>query len=294
MVRPKRWQAIFEPGHRAQLRQAGNSLLIICGPALFWSCASRFATTLAVTITSHQGVSGIVMLRGMAQMDLKRRLKAHRMLSLTVSFLALAGWGTFAYSAGSSARAQHQLREEVVQLKAAQDRLLAARTQQQEAWGDLSQLQAKLASARQEIAALAQRREQAKAQVASAQQDLTALVKRLDDKRARVSEARKVRVTEPSSRSSPGQTKSKTWRAAELVDICAREPSSRRLWNPVVLRPLPGPLAMLWIAGTSFAGVVVSSALLYLLFWEWKGTVKLIGFCRDDARGEAGRADSAA
>ena len=26
------------------------------------------------------------------------------------------------------------------------------------------------------------------------------------------------------------------------------------------------PLAMLWIAGTSFAGVVVSSALLYLLY----------------------------
>ena len=150
------------------------------------------------------------MLRGMAQMDLKRRLKAHRMLSLTVSFLALAGWGTFAYSAGSSARAQHQLREEVAQLKAAQDQLLAERTQQQEAWGDLSQLQAKLASAREEIAALAQRREQAKAQVASAQQDLTALVKRLDDKRARVSEARKVRVTEPASKSSPGQAKSKT------------------------------------------------------------------------------------
>ena len=143
-------------------------------------------------------------------MDLKRRLKAHRMLSLTVSFLALVGWGTFAYSAASSARAQHQLREEVAQLKAAQDQLLAERSQQQEAWGDLSQLQAKLASAREEIAALAQRREQAKAQVASAQQDLTALVKRLDDKRARVSEARKVRVTEPSSRSSPGQTNSKT------------------------------------------------------------------------------------
>ena len=35
MVRPKRWQAIFEPGHRAQLRQAGNSLLTIWGPALF-------------------------------------------------------------------------------------------------------------------------------------------------------------------------------------------------------------------------------------------------------------------
>jgi peptidoglycan hydrolase CwlO-like protein len=150
------------------------------------------------------------MLRGMAQMDLKRRLKAHRMLSLTVGFLALVGWGMFAYSVGSSARAQHQLRAEGAQLKAAQDRLLAERTQQQEAWGDLSQLQAKLASARQEIAALAQRREQAKAQMAAVQQDLTALVKRLDDKQARASETRKVRVTEPASKSSPGQAKSKT------------------------------------------------------------------------------------
>jgi peptidoglycan hydrolase CwlO-like protein len=150
------------------------------------------------------------MLPGMVRMDLNRRLNANRALSATMSFLALMGWGAFAYSAGSSASAARDLRAELAQSKAAQDRLLAERTQQQEAWGDLSQLQAKLASTRQEIAALAQRREQAKAPMAAVQQDLTALVKRLDDKQARASEARKVRVTEPSSRSSPGQTKSKT------------------------------------------------------------------------------------
>jgi hypothetical protein len=33
------------------------------------------------------------MLRGMAQMDLRRRLNANRALSATMSFLALIGWG---------------------------------------------------------------------------------------------------------------------------------------------------------------------------------------------------------
>jgi chromosome segregation ATPase len=144
------------------------------------------------------------------RMSMARRLKAHRALSLTLCFLTLGGWAAFAYAAGSSAGVQRQLRGEVAQLKAAQDQLLAERTQQQEAWGDLSQLRAKLASAREEIAILAQRREQAKAQVATAQQELTVLVRRLDDKQAGVSETHKVRVTEPSSKSALGQTKSKT------------------------------------------------------------------------------------
>ena len=47
---------------------------------------------------------------GMVRMDLTRRLNAHRTLSLTVSFLALVGWGAFAYSAGSSASAERDLR----------------------------------------------------------------------------------------------------------------------------------------------------------------------------------------
>ena len=47
---------------------------------------------------------------GMVRMDLTRRLNAHRTLNLTVSFLALVGWGAFAYSAGSSASAERDLR----------------------------------------------------------------------------------------------------------------------------------------------------------------------------------------
>src|SRR3954454_15028391 len=58
---------------------------------------------------------------GMARMDLTRRLDAHRVLSLTVSFLALVGWGAFAYSVGSSASAERDLRAELAQSKAAQD-----------------------------------------------------------------------------------------------------------------------------------------------------------------------------
>jgi len=51
-------------------------------------------------------------------MSVTRRLNAHRALSLTLSFLALAGCGTFAYSAGSSENAQRQLPQELAQLNA--------------------------------------------------------------------------------------------------------------------------------------------------------------------------------
>src|SRR5215208_4722758 len=116
-----------------------------------------------------------MMLQGMARMDLTRRLNAHRTLSLTVSFLALVGWGAFAYSAGSSASAERQLRAELAQSTAAQDQLLAERNQQQAAVGDLTQIQAKLASAREDLDILAHEREQATAQVAAVRQDLVVL-----------------------------------------------------------------------------------------------------------------------
>ena len=54
----------------------------------------------------------------MNMMSVTRRLNAHRALSLTLSFLALAGCGTFAYSAGSSENAQRQLPQELAQLNA--------------------------------------------------------------------------------------------------------------------------------------------------------------------------------
>ena len=110
-------------------------------------------------------------------MHMARRLNAYRVLSLVLCSLALVGWGAVA-----------DLRAELAQLKASQDQLLAERTQQQEAVGDLIQLQAKLVSAREELAALADRREQAAAQVAAVQQDRTELTKWLEGRRAKGSQ----------------------------------------------------------------------------------------------------------
>ena len=118
-----------------------------------------------------------MLLRGMVRMHMARRLNAYRVLSLALCSLVLVGWGAFA-----------DLRAELAQLKASQDQLLAERTQQQEAVGDLSQLQAKLVSLREELAALAHRREQAAAQVAVAQQDRTELTKWLEGRRAKGSQ----------------------------------------------------------------------------------------------------------
>src|SRR5215218_10677081 len=140
------------------------------------------------------------MLRGMAQMDLKQRLKANRALSVTMSFLALVGWGGFAYSAGSSSIATRDLRAELAQSTAAQDQLRAERDQHQAAVGDLTEIQAKLVSARGELETLAQKREQATSQVAAARQDLVVLTKRRDEKQVKVSEKGSVRGAKPSSK----------------------------------------------------------------------------------------------
>ena len=120
-----------------------------------------------------------MLLRGMVRMDMARRLNAYRVLSLALCSLALVGWGAFA-----------DLRAELAQLKASQDQLLAERTQQQEAVGDLIQLQAKLVAAREELAALAHRREQAAAQVAAVQQDRTELTKLLEGMRTKAPQQR--------------------------------------------------------------------------------------------------------
>ena len=145
---------------------------------------------------------------GMARMDLTQRLKAHRVLSLTVSFLALIGWGAFAYSAGSSASAERHLRAELAQSVAAQDQLRAERDQQQASVGDLAQIQASLASARGELETLAQKRERATAQVAAVQQELMVLTKGRDEKQAKVSEKGSVRGAKPSSK--PAQLAART------------------------------------------------------------------------------------
>src|SRR4051812_32935244 len=78
-----------------------------------------------------------------------KRLNLYRNLSLAMTFLALVGWGT-AYFADASSAVQLQLRDEVTQLKAAQDQLTAER----------DQAQAQLAAAQHEVAGLTERIEE--------------------------------------------------------------------------------------------------------------------------------------
>ena len=94
------------------------------------------------------------MWEAMVRMDMSRRLKMHRTLSVLLCSLALGGWGACAYAVGSSAGTQRDLRAELARLRASQDQLLAER-QHRAAVGDLAQLQAQIASARAELAALA-------------------------------------------------------------------------------------------------------------------------------------------
>ena len=150
------------------------------------------------------------MLRRIVRMDMARRLKANRALSITMSFLALLGWGAFAYSAGSAASTTRDLRAELAQVKASQDQLVAEHKQQQEAVGDLAQVQAKLASARSDLGALARKREQATAQVDTAQHELASLTKRLENRRAKLSETRRARVAEQVSKSDRGAAPAKS------------------------------------------------------------------------------------
>src|SRR4051794_6989287 len=167
------------------------------------------------------------MLRGMVRMDMERWLNANRTLSVTMSFLALIGWGAFAYSAGTSARAERQLRDELAQSKAAQDRLMTEQGQHQAAVGELAQVQTKLASARGELESPAQKREQAKAQGAAARQELTTLAKRLEDRRAKVSEKGTVRGAKPSSEPARVAAQGKGEKASETSGAQGAKPPSK-------------------------------------------------------------------
>ena len=114
----------------------------------------------------------------MSEAGSTRQVNLYRNLALALSFLALVGWGT-AYFARASAAVQHQLREEVAQLKASQDQLLAER-------------------------------DEAKAQVAAAQQEPTGLQKRLEEAQ-KASVTGSVPAPTPSSKPArpPAKAKSK-------------------------------------------------------------------------------------
>src|SRR4051794_8611619 len=138
----------------------------------------------------------VVMWEAMVRMDMARRLKAHRALSLGLCSLALVGWGACAYAVGSSAGTQRDLRAELAHLRASQDQLLAEKTQHQAAVGDLAQLQAQIASARAELQALAKQREHANTQAAG-HQDRAGLTKVLE---GQTKGSKKERVAKPASK----------------------------------------------------------------------------------------------
>ena len=108
-----------------------------------------------------------------------RQLSLYRNLGLAMTFLALMGWGT-AYFARASAAVQQHLREEVVQLKATQDQLLAER-------------------------------DQARAQLAAAQQEVMVLTKLLEESQDKASVTGSVPAPTPASKPArtPAKTKSK-------------------------------------------------------------------------------------
>ena len=108
-----------------------------------------------------------------------RQLNLYRNLGLAMTFLALMGWGT-AYFARASAAVQQQLREEVVQLKAAQDQLRAER-------------------------------DQTKTQLAAAQQEVIGLTKRIEELQEKTAVTGSVPAPAPASKPAraPAKTKGK-------------------------------------------------------------------------------------
>jgi len=173
-------------------------------------------------------------------MDLKRRLNVHRVLSLTVAFLALVGWGAFAYSAGSSLTVERQLLEELAQAKAGQDELLAKERQRQQTLAESNQLQTRLASARQEVEALARKREETRAQVAAGQQALVALTERREERLRKGSETGTARAAKLSTKRARVAAQAKRDKAPEKSRAQAAKPTTKptRLAAPDKTRSL--------------------------------------------------------
>ena len=91
----------------------------------------------------------------MTEMDVARRVKAHRVLTLTMILVALTGWGAFAYASHSAGVAWRGLEEATTSSEAARAQLLrehaSAMAMLQGQIGDLEQ-QLRLATARFEEA----------------------------------------------------------------------------------------------------------------------------------------------
>ena len=100
----------------------------------------------------------------MHKLRASRRAGTLSALSLLLGFLALSGWGAFAYAARSAGLAQ-QLREELANLKSSHDQLIRER----------DQTKAQLAAAQDAQVRLLAERDQVTVQLTTAQQQLKKL-----------------------------------------------------------------------------------------------------------------------
>src|SRR5215204_1491385 len=85
-------------------------------------------------------------------------LNAHRFLTATMAFVALLGWGVYAYSAHLSATRDEDRLEALARTTTDRNRLLSEQQQllvaQQRLQGELAMANAQLSAAQEEIAAL--------------------------------------------------------------------------------------------------------------------------------------------
>jgi hypothetical protein len=100
-------------------------------------------------------------------------IRSYRLMSATMAFAALIGWGAFVYSANSSATRDQERLEAIARITSDRDGVLTERTRlvaeqerlvaaQQRLHGELTLAKVQLAEAREEIASLGPQREVAK------------------------------------------------------------------------------------------------------------------------------------
>jgi hypothetical protein len=95
----------------------------------------------------------------------RRRVKAHRIVSVLLFLWCLAVCGTFAISAWSSSKVEQDLRSKLVQTRADREQVAAERMLHQETASKLAESTTQIAVLQQELAVVAKRLEEMRAKV---------------------------------------------------------------------------------------------------------------------------------
>jgi hypothetical protein len=95
----------------------------------------------------------------------RRRVKAHRIVTVLLFLWCLAVCGTFAISAWSSSKVEQDLRSKLVQTRADREQVAAERMLHQETASKLAEATTQIAVLQQELAVAAKRLEEMRAKV---------------------------------------------------------------------------------------------------------------------------------